>query len=215
MKTDGQLQHDVMEELKFEPKIDHAHIGVSAKDGVVTLTGFVPNYAQKLAAERATHRVEGVKAVAQDMVVRFPNDPKTSDGEIANRILNVMRWNVDAPHDLEVTVDRGIVTLAGTVPWHHQRQEADKIVGGIAGVKAVVNQIQVQPQVLPGDVRGQIMSAFQRSSVVDANAIKVAVKDRTVELSGTVRAWNERKVAEDAAWSVPGVTKVVDKIILA
>ena len=214
MKSDSQLQHDVMEELSFVPTVDHSHIGVSAKDGVVTLTGFVPTYSEKLAAEHAAHRVAGVKAVAQDLSVRFPSDPKTSDSEIAERVLSILGWRVNAPANLEVTVDHGIVVLEGRVDWHYQRQAVDSLVGGIAGVKSVVNHIQVKPKILSGDVRGRIMSAFQRSSVIDANAIDVSVEGDTVKLSGTVRGWNERKMAENAAWAVPGVTKVVDNIVL-
>lgn len=216
MKTDSQLQHDVLEELKWEPQVDHSKIGVTAQGGIVTLTGFVPNYAQKLAAEKAARRVNGVKAIAQEMEVRFPSDPKTSDDEIARRVLDVFRWDVTIPDDkFEVKVEHGLVTLRGKAEWNYQKQAAAKAAGRISGVKGVLNQIEVAPRPSTYDVRERIVSAFQRSSTLDANAIDIKVDGSTVKLSGRVHGWNERKVAENAAWAAPGVTRVEDNILLA
>jgi osmotically-inducible protein OsmY len=216
MKTDSQLQDDVMEELKYEPRVDHAHIGVTAQDGIVTLTGYVPNYSQKISAEQAVRRVSGVKGIAEEIKVRFPSDPKTTDAEIAKRILDMLDWNTTLPRKVfNVKVEQGWVTLSGKVEWNYQKQSAFKSASKVAGVKGITNQIEVRVQPAAPDIRKRIVDAFQRSSAIDANSINVVVENNTVKLSGKVRGWNERKVAESAAWLVPGVTRVEDNIILA
>lgn len=216
MKTDSVLQRDVLDELKWEPEVDHAHIGVTAENGVVTLSGFVPTYAQKVAAEKAARRVYGVKAIAEEIQVRFANDPKTSDAEIAQRILDIFRWDVTIPDgQIGVKVEHGYVTLTGELEWNFQRLAAQRVATKISGVKAVINHIEVTPKTSPADVRERIQAAFKRSSTIDANAISIAVNGSTVKLSGRVHGWNERRVAESAAWSVPGVTRVEDEIVLA
>lgn len=216
MKTDSQLQHDVLEELKWEPKVDHSQIGVAAKDGVVTLSGLVPSYAQKVAAEKAARRVSGVKAIAEELEVRFAFDPKTSDSEIAGRIVDILEWDVTMPGDrVTVKVEHGWVTLTGAVDWNFEKKGAFDAASRINGVKGVTNLIEVRAKPTSQDVRERIVSAFKRSSDLDADAIKVAVLGSTVKLSGRVHGWNERKVAENAAWSAPGVTKVEDEIVLA
>jgi osmotically-inducible protein OsmY len=216
MKTDSELQDQVLEELKWDPRVDHTHVGVTCDKGVVTLTGFVPSYAQKIAAERAARSVQGVRAIAQDIVVRFPSDAKTSDGEIAQRILDIFEWDVTVPHDkLTVKVDHGIVKLGGTVDWHFQREAAVKAAGKISGVRLVVNTIDIASHPSSLDIRDRIMAAFKRASALDASAIDVRVDGGTVQLDGRVRGWNERRIAENAAWSARGVTKVEDNIVLA
>lgn len=216
MKTDSQLQHDVQEELKWEPQVDHSKIGVTAKEGVVTLTGFVPTYAQKVAAEKAARRVYGVRAVAQDIDVRFASDPKTSDAEIAQRVLDVLRWDITVPNErITVKVEHGWVTLGGQVDWNYQKNAAFKVASKLSGVKGIGNNIEVRAKTSPTDVRERIISAFKRSSAIDASAIDIAVDGGTVKLSGRVSGWNERKIAENAAWAAPGVTKVEDNIVLA
>lgn len=215
MKSDSQLQRDVLEELRWEPKVDAAHIGVTAKNGVVTLTGSVPNYSQKLAAEGAARRVAGVKAIAEEIEVKFVGDSPTSDPEIAQRIVNMLKWDVDVPDDIQVKVEQGRVTLTGEVDWHFQKAAAAKQAGRVAGVRSVTNLIAMKPKVSPADIRQRIMSAFNRSSALDANALDISVEGGTVKLSGSVRGWNERRIAENAAWAVPGVTKVKDDIVLA
>lgn len=216
MKTDSQLQHDVLEELKWEPQVDHSQIGVTAKNGVVTLTGFAPDYAQKVAAEKAARRVVGVMGIAQEIDVRFPSDPKTSDAEIAQRILDVFRWDVTIPDDkFAVKVEHGFITLTGKAEWNYQKQAAAKAAGRISGVKAVSNLIEIAPRASKYDIRERIVSAFKRLSTVDANAIDISVDGGTVKLSGRVHGWTERKVAENAAWSASGVTRVEDDIVVA
>ena len=215
MKTDSQLQHDVLEELKWEPQVDHSQIGVAAKDGVVTLSGLVPTYAQKIAAEKAARRVSGVKAIAEEIEVRFASDPKTSDSEIAQRILDIFRWDVTMPDHLTVKVEHGRVTLGGSVDWNFEKTAAFKAASKINGVIGVTNLIAVRARPAAYDVRERIISAFKRSSLLDAYSVDVTVQGSTVKLSGRVRDWNERKLAERAAWSAPGVTKVEDEIVFA
>jgi osmotically-inducible protein OsmY len=215
-KSDSQLQRDVLDELKWDPRVNHAQIGVTAKDGVVTLNGFVPTYAEKSAAEKAACRVMGVNALAEEIEVRFASDPKTSDAEIAQRILDIFAWDVTIPDQkLSVKVEHGWVTLTGSVDGHFQREAARKAAGKIGGVKGISNLVEVKLRPSPEEVRERILAAFKRSSEVDASSINVAIEGNTVRLGGKVRAWNERQVAERAAWSAPGVTNVVDNIILA
>jgi osmotically-inducible protein OsmY len=216
MKTDSELQKDVLEELKWDPQVEHTQIGVTTKNGIVTLTGFVPNYSQKMAAEKATRRVFGVKAIAEEIEVRFPTDPRTTDAQVAQRILDIFKWDVSIPDDkFAVKVEHGLVTLTGKAAWNFQKVAAGKAAGRVLGVKAVTNLIDVDARPSTYDVRERIMSAFKRSSAIDASAIKVSVQDGTVRLSGRVHGWNERKVAENAAWAASGVTKVEDDIVLA
>jgi osmotically-inducible protein OsmY len=215
MKTDSQLQRDVMDELVWEPRVDHAHIGVAAKDGVVTLSGFVSNYAQKMAAEKAAKRVQGVRAIAEEIQVRFASDPKTSDAEIAERILDLFKWDVTIPDDkISVKVERNWVTLSGKTDWNYQKDAAKRAAGRISGVLGVTNLIDVDQQPSPANVRELIMAAVKRASDVDANSIRVTAEGHKVILSGQVHGWHERQIAERAAWAAPGVTRVEDNIVV-
>ena len=213
MKTDKQLQDDVIAELEWEPSVDFADIGVAVVDGVVTLNGYVRSYAQKLAAERAAKRVAGVKAIAEELKVRFASDPKTADHEIARRILDVFAWNSLVPaNKLQVMVENGWVTLAGETTWRFEAEEAERVAAQIRGVKGVSNAIKITKRVQAGDVRKGIQAAFTRQADLDAKAVNIAIDGGKVVLSGHVRAWYERQAAERAAWAAPGVTQVVDRI---
>jgi osmotically-inducible protein OsmY len=215
MKTDSQLQHDIMAELDFEPSVDHADIGVAVVDGVVTLNGFVKSYAEKMAAERAARRVAGVRAIAEEIKVRYPADKKSSDGEIAKRILDIFEWDALIPENqISVKVENGWVTLSGTVDWFYQGEAARKAAGKIKGVVGVSNVTQVRPNPRIGEIGNRIAAAFRRSASLDAAAVTVTTVGGKVTLAGKVKAWNERKLAEEAAWSTPGVTKVVDNIVI-
>ena len=215
MKTDSQLQRDVMDELAWDPSIDHAHIGVTAKGGVVTLTGFVSNYAQKMTAEHAAERVHGVQGIAEELKVRFLFDPKTSDEEIARRVLDVFAWDVTIPDDkVIVKVEKGYVTLTGTLDWNYQKEAARKAAGRITGVLGVNNLIKISNAVAVGDVRERIMAAFKRSATADASALSVTADGSTVKLSGKVHGRHERQVAERTAWAAPGVFFVEDNIVV-
>jgi osmotically-inducible protein OsmY len=215
MKTDSQLQRDVLDELAFEPSIDHAHIGVAANAGVVTLSGFVGNYAHKMAAHRAAGRVRGVQVIANELEVRFANDLRVSDEEIGSRILNMFAWDVTVPGGkVLVTVEKGRVTLSGAVEWNYQKDAADKAVGRIAGVVGVENLIEVSNGLQAGDVRERIMAAFKRSSAADATELSITAEGSTIRLGGNVHGRHERQVAERAAWGAPGVRFVEDNMVV-
>jgi osmotically-inducible protein OsmY len=215
MKTDSQLQKDVMDELQWEPRVDHANIGVAAKDGVVTLNGFVPSYSSKIAAEKAARRVKGVRGLAEEIEVRFASDPKTSDTEIATRIADMFDWSVTIPRDkVAVKVEHGWVTLTGTVDYHFHRQSAKDLASRINGVKGVTNLVAVKTTPSPGDVKDRIVAAFKRNADLDASTITVVADGDTVRLGGKVHAWYERQIAERAAWAAPGVNRIEDNIMV-
>jgi osmotically-inducible protein OsmY len=215
MKSDSQLQRDVMAELEWEPSVDHADIGVAVTDGVVTLSGFVKSYPQKMAAEKAVRRVSGVKAIAEEIKVRFAADPKTADHEIAKRILDMFAWNVSIPNNtINVKVEHGWVTLTGTADWYYQSNEAGKIAGKVNGVLGVSNLIELRKLPAAHDVKERIMAAFKRQADLDAGTVTVMTDGGKVTLNGRVRAWHERQIAERAAWAAPGVTRVEDNIVV-
>jgi osmotically-inducible protein OsmY len=213
--NDRELQQDVSDELEFEPSVDAAHIGVTARDGVVTLTGFVSSIAEKDAAERVARRVKGVRGIAQEIEVRVPSDKKQSDEEIAARALEYFKWDVGVPADrIRVKVEKGVVTLIGDVDWQYQKSEAELDARKLSGVMGVINQIVVKPIARPTDIKEKIEKAFARNAELEASHIDVTVDGNKVVLSGTVRAWFERDIAQRAAWSAPGVTEVHDHITI-
>ena len=215
MISDLELRQDVLDELEFEPSVNAAHIGVTANSGVVTLTGFVTNYAEKAAAERAARRIKGVKAIAEEIEVRLPSDTKRSDDEIAGRALDILKWQVGFPADrITIKVERGIVTLTGDVDWQYQKTDAEHGVHKLTGVINVVNQIRVASAVRASEVKEKIQKALERSADVEASRITVQTEGGRVVLSGKVRAWYERDIAERAAWSAPGVTEVQDHLTI-
>jgi osmotically-inducible protein OsmY len=215
MISDLELRQDVLDELEFEPSVNAAHIGVMANKGVVTLTGSVTSYAEKAAAERAARRVKGVKAIAEEIEVRLPSDTKRSDDEIAARALDILKWQVGLPADrIKVKVEKGIVTLTGEVDWQYQKTDAQYGVHKLTGVIDVVNQILVAAPVRASEVKQKIQKALERSADVEASRITVQTEGGKVVLSGKVRAWYERDIAERAAWSAPGVTEVQDHLVV-
>lgn len=215
MVSDNRLQHDVLEELEFDPSVDHTRIGVTVKDGVVTLTGTTASYVEKLSAEAAARRVAGVRAIVESMEVHLPHAPPTGDGAIAKRIVDVFGWDSAIPKGIEVKVEDGWVTLTGEVDLHCQSEAASQAAARIEGVCGVTNLLLVRGQPSSGDIHSHIAAAFRRSADVDASKIQVAVDGGTVTLSGRTRTFHERIMAEHAAWTAPGVTKVEDKIVLA
>lgn len=216
MKTDRQLQHDVIAELEWEPSVDSADIGVAVDQGVVTLSGFVTSYAQKMAAEKAVRRVTGVRGIAEEIKVRFSSDPRTADHEIAQRILDMFKWNVLVPDEaIQVKVEHGWVTLSGTVDWHYQMDEARKVAGKISGVIGVGNMIEVRKRPNAIEVKDRIVAAIKRQADADASSVTVRTDGNKVILTGSVKGWHERQIAERAAWAAPGVTRVDDNITLA
>lgn len=213
MNRDDELRQLVIDELEFEPRVDAAHIGVACRDGVVTLSGHVASYAERMAAERAARRVRGMRAMAMSLEVRFPAEKKTDDDEIATRAANILRWDIGVPDgDITIEVEKGVVTLTGTVEWQFQKDEAEYDVRKLGGVKRIVDEIVVKPKLRASALRDRIRSALARNAEIDASHINVSVEGGTVRLDGTVGAWIEREVWEQAAWSAPGVAAVEDHI---
>ena len=212
-RTDAEIQSDVQAELKWEPRVQAPEIGVAVKDGIVTLTGWVDSYMKRWAAEEAAHRVRGVKAVANDIEVRLGVGAERTDQEIAAAAARALQWDaVLVPEQIDVTVSKGWITLKGTVDWQYKRQEAERVVRKLAGVKGVSNLIEVKPKLQPAEIKKQVEDALVRSAQTDAERITVEVDGRKVILKGTVRAWAEREEAERAAWKAPGVTAVDNRI---
>ena len=215
MKTDAQLQHDVMAELKWEPSVHAAQIGVEVKDGVVTLAGEVSSYAEKWNAERAAQRVAGVKALAIDMTVKLSGLGKRTDADIARSVENALEWTTFLPaNSVKTMVEGGWVTLSGEVDWKYQKQSASDAIRYLVGVKGVSDQIAVKPRVSGSAVKSDIEAALKRRAIADAKTIAVDVSGSDVTLSGTVHSWSERELATDSAWSAPGVRNVVDNMTL-
>ena len=217
MNDDQVLRAAVMAELAWEPSVDAAHIGVTAHEGVVTLSGFVGSFAEKAAAERAASRVRGVRALAEEIEVRLPNEQKRADDEIAERALRMLAWDIEVPHErIKVKVEHGVVTLTGEVPRRFQREAAAADMRRLGGVRGVVNLIQVTPQVAQGVdpdlVKQKIEAALRRSAELEAEGVHIDVNGGQVTLRGTVRTWSERAVAESAAWAAPGVLQVFDDL---
>lgn len=213
MKSDRQLEADVIDQLLWEPSIDSSQIGVTAQDGVVTLLGNVPRYVDKMEAERVAKGVAGVRGVANDIEIHLPGVSNRSDTDIARAAVTALEWNALVPRDkVKVTVRDGWLFLEGQVDWQYQRTAAGEMVRSLIGVKGVTNQISLTPRVQPSDVRTKIEAAFRRSAEITAGHVKVEVHDGTVVLHGKVPSWTERNGAEHASWSAPGVRKVDNRL---
>ena len=216
MKSDAQLQKDIIDELRWDPQMKEREIGVAVKDGVVTLTGFVPSYADKFVAQNLVEAFPGVRAIANDLTVKLPSTSMRSDTEIAHQIVNALFWDVSVP-DMKVKarVADGWVTLEGDVDWSYQKAAAYSAVRNLTGVLGVTNQIKVMPVAASGyDVTKSIKAALHRRAEEDAKTIHVTTKDHVVTLSGSVSSFAERRAAENAAWSAPGVQGVEDNLVV-
>ena len=210
---DIQLRQEVLDELEFDPVIDAAHIGVTVDGGVVTLTGHVSSYAEKLAAEAAVRRVRGVRAIAEEIEVRYPGHKQTSDDEIARRALSILRWDVFVPDEaIKLTVHKGLVTLAGEVQRYFQKYAAETAIRKLSGVTGVVNDITIKPTANVANIKGKIEDALKRHAEVEAKGIRVTVLNDEVTLDGKVDSWDERQAVISAAWSAPGVRSVEDNL---
>ena len=215
MKTDDQLKNDVLEELRWDPTVSSDDINVATHNGIVTLSGTVPHFAEKWAAERATQRVEGVQAIAEEMEVHLHADHEREDADIAQSVVTALGWHVWVPRHLQATVEKGWVTLAGNVKWGYERRAAEEAVRYLLGVRGVSNTITLQPSVQPLAVQDAIEKALKRNAELHAEHITVSSDGGKVTLAGTVNSWDERQEAGSAAWSEPGVTAVLNNLAVA
>ena len=213
MRTDAQIQKDVMDELKWEPAVNSAEIGVAVNNGIVTLSGQVNTYSEKIYAERAAKKVAGVKAVAEDIHVGKSVGYTKTDTEIAQAVLSALRWDTDIPENkISVKVEDGQVKLEGEVGWEFHLQRAKKAIEHLAGIRSVINLVRVTPAIAPSDVKKKIMAAFHRSATIEAEKVMTDVIGSKVILKGRVRSFSEKEDAESAAWSAPGVISVDNQI---
>jgi osmotically-inducible protein OsmY len=215
MKTDLQLQHDVIAELKWEPSVNAAQIGVEVKDGIVTIAGHVSTYGEKWNAERAVQRVSGVKALAVEMDVTLSGLTSRSDADIAHAVKNVLEWTSYLGKDrVKVMVESGWVTLSGDVDWGYQRDGATGAVRELMGVRGVSDEITISPKASISAVKTDIETALKRRAKKDAQKISVEVRGSTVTLTGNVHSWSEHDLATHSAWGTPGVKSVIDHITI-
>jgi osmotically-inducible protein OsmY len=217
-RTAEQIQRDVQDELRWDARLQPNEIGVIVKYGVVMLTGWVDSYVKKWAAERAAVRVAGVRAVANDIEVKLPASAERTDADIAAAAVMALQWDALIPDEqVKVRVSEGRVTLGGEVEWQYQKRAAERAVRGLTGVRAVTNLISIRPRTLPSpeELKREISAALVRNVEIDAQRMTVDVVDDRVILGGTVRSWAERREADQAAWSAPGVTDVVNNIVAA
>ena len=216
MKTNRELQRDVLDELEYGPTVDAGEIGVSAQDGIVALSGNVKSFAEKWSAVRATERVEGVRAVVDETRIQLSSLYQRTDEDIARAVVNALKWDVFVPEErIKVHVEDGLVTLKGSVDYKQQQMAVERAIRNLAGVKGITNHIKVKPVTSPWEVKSKIENAMRRAAEVDAQKIQVDVRGEKVVLRGRVRSWTERTEAERAAWSAPGVTEVEDNLIIA
>lgn len=216
MKTDLQLQQDVMAELDWEASVNASDIGVQAKNGVVTLTGHIASYAEKINAERAAQRVAGVTALAIEMDVILPSMSKRNDADIALAVGNALQWSMYVPEEsIKIVVEDGYVTLSGEVNWAYQRETAAAAVRYLMGVTGVNDQITVKPGISAKVLKSDIEAALKRRAHADAQKIDVAVHGADVTLTGTVANWDERALARNSAWGTKGVRNVIDQLTVA
>lgn len=216
MKTDAQIQKDVMDELQWEPSLNATEIGVAVNNGIVTLSGTVNTYSKKTAAEKAAQRVAGVKAVAEDIEVKLPSSFVKNDTEIAESIVQTLKWNLLVQKEkIKINVDNGWVTLEGEVGWEFQKTSIRNSVENAVGVRGITNLLHVAPRVSMKDVKEKISAAFERHANIDAGRITIDTLGNKVVLTGKVRSLAEKRDAEYAAWAAPGVSQVENKLQVA
>jgi osmotically-inducible protein OsmY len=215
--SDMTVRQNVVDELQYEPSVNAAHIGVAANGGVITLTGHVDSYAEKLQAVKAARRVKGVRAIADDIVVRHAFDKKTADDEIAGRALAILSWDAMVPAKaISVVVRDGWITLSGDVDWNFQRRAAESDIRKLSGIRGVHNNINVKPRLEAYDIKTKIEEALKRRAEQEGRGIRVSVEGGDhVILEGTVDSWDERFAIENVAWAAPGVKSVDTRLTIA
>jgi osmotically-inducible protein OsmY len=211
-KTDNQLKQDIETELRWDPKVNPAQIGVSVDKGVVSLLGAVDTYAEKWAAEDATKRVSGVRTVAQDLTVKVQTSHKHNDSEIAAAVQGALSWNVYVPNTVTARVADGAVTLQGQAIWNYQRDAAERAVRYLTGVSSVCNAITLRPEASAAQVKEKVLAALERQATTDAKSINVDASGGKVTLTGQASSWQSIEDASSAAWAAPGVTEVVNLV---
>lgn len=213
MKSDLQIQKDVIAQLNWQPEVNAAEIGVSVKEGVVTLSGIVDNYIKKIAAERAAKAVAGVRAVAENIQVGISPKFRRTDTEIAGSVLNMLKWHsaVDEKN-IKIKVEDGVVTLEGEVDWHYERKSIQTVIEGISGIRLINNFIQVKPAATAEDIKQKITSYFERSATIDAKNIVVEIVDNKAILHGKVSSIREKEEAAEAAWAARGIVAVDNQL---
>jgi len=215
MKTNSELQTDVQNAIRWEPLLNAAEIGVTAQDGVVSLTGVVDSYAKKLEAENAAKKVVGVKALVEKIEVKFPYSWTKTNVEIANEVLNGLNSNWSVPKDkVTVKVENGWVTLEGELPWHYQKEAAKNAVNYLTGVKGVTNNIKIKSESHDAIEQKDVESAINRNWSIDDHDIKVKVSGTTVTLSGTINSWYQKEEAARIAWNTPGIWSVKNELVV-
>jgi len=216
MKTDEEIRRDAEAELRWAPNVDEKDMAVKVSGGVASLSGFARSYIDRHEAEIAVKRVAGVAAVANDLAVRLPSIDEVPDPELARNIVTAIRFEMPAAHEhLQAVVRDGHVMLGGTVEWGFLKDQAERTVRPLRGVKSVTNQITVNPRIAPSEIKRKIQSALMRSAQLDSNAIQVESREGAVTLRGKVRSWSERQEAQETAWSAPGVTSVTNNITVS
>jgi len=217
MKSDSELQRDVQNELNWSPSVTAAGIGVTAQAGVITLTGNVPSYFEKVEAAHIAGRVAGVMAIADELQVNLPALSERSDADVAQTALSALAWNVAVPRDrAKVVVENGWVTLTGQVDWYFQKMAAESAVHHLMGVKGMTNEITLKPgkTASAAEIKGSIESAFKRHAKLEAQNITVTVHDGTATLQGKAHSWEEKEAAGQSAWAAPGISSVVNNILV-
>jgi osmotically-inducible protein OsmY len=212
MREDRTLQSDVMRELEWDPAVDAAHIGVSVRDGAVTLTGKVSGYAERVHAMKAAERVYGVRAIADELKIELPRSHARDDSAVAEAIAHMLRWNNDVPDTVEAEVSHGLVTLRGKVEWPFQADQAKRAVQSVTGVRGVMSAIVVKPRARVPDLRKRIEDAFERAADLDARRIRITLTDAAVRLEGEVHSLREAELAREAVAAAPGVGTIDDRL---